>query len=156
MRPLAVHGGGVGADDDEHGHRSEDERRRKRLLITSVTINLGILCTFKYANFFAANVNALLTATHLTAVNVPAIALPIGISFFTFHAISYIVDIYRGQAKPMRSVADYTQYMAFFPQLFAFGPELLTPREADILRSEAERETSQLRTVTDRELVRHL
>ena len=54
-------------------------------------------------------------------IGVPDIALPIGISFFTFHAISYIVDIHRGEARPMRSIADYTQYMAFFPQLIA-GP----------------------------------
>jgi alginate O-acetyltransferase complex protein AlgI len=54
-------------------------------------------------------------------LDVPAIALPIGISFFTFHGISYLVDIERGRARPMRSIADYAQYMAFFPQLIA-GP----------------------------------
>ena len=51
----------------------------------------------------------------------PDIVLPLGISFFTFHGISYVVDVHRGTARPMRSVADYGQYMAFFPQLIA-GP----------------------------------
>ena len=54
-------------------------------------------------------------------IHVPSIALPIGISFFTFHGISYVVDIHRGRAEPMRKPTDYVQYMAFFPQLIA-GP----------------------------------
>ena len=52
---------------------------------------------------------------------VPSITFPLGISFFTFHGISYVVDVYRGVAQPMRSLANYGQYMAFFPQLIA-GP----------------------------------
>ena len=92
-----------------------------RLLRLAVAANLVALGVFKYTNFFAANVNTLLTAAHLTAVSVPAIALPIGISFFTFHAISYVVDVHRGHAVAQKGPVEAALYLLLFPQLIA-GP----------------------------------
>ncbi|RKQ92888.1 alginate O-acetyltransferase complex protein AlgI [Solirubrobacter pauli] len=92
--------------------------RAKTALLVAIVFNLALLFAWKYTVFVAQQIDAVLGDG---VIPVPEITLPIGISFFTFHAISYIVDIYRGQARPMRSVADYTQYMAFFPQLIA-GP----------------------------------
>src|SRR4029078_228535 len=77
----------------------------------AVVANLALLFFWKYADF----------VTDQVGVRGIGITLPLGISFFTFHGISYVVDVHRGAARPMRSLADYGQYMAFFPQLIA-GP----------------------------------
>jgi alginate O-acetyltransferase complex protein AlgI len=92
-------------------------------IVTSVAIaaNLAVLFAWKYAVFAARQLDSVLGFVGGGHVGIPSIVLPIGISFFTFHGISYIVDVLRGTARPMRRVADYAQYMAFFPQLIA-GP----------------------------------
>jgi alginate O-acetyltransferase complex protein AlgI len=95
---------------------------RLQLLWASIGLDLAVLGFFKYYGFFAANAAAALTALGLTAsLPVLAIVLPIGISFYTFHAISYVVDVYRGKAAAERSFANVALYIAFFPQLVA-GP----------------------------------
>jgi alginate O-acetyltransferase complex protein AlgI len=86
-----------------------------------VTVNLVVLGLFKYANFFADNVNALLTGFGVHPLGVPRILLPIGISFFTFHAISYVVDVYRRDATAQKSPVHAALYLLLFPQLIA-GP----------------------------------
>jgi alginate O-acetyltransferase complex protein AlgI len=83
----------------------------------AVALNLAALFFWKYVVFVAGQLDSLLGG----GVGEPSITLPLGISFFTFHGISYVVDVHRGAARPMRSIADYGQYMAFFPQLIA-GP----------------------------------
>ena len=93
-------------------------KRAKTALWIAIVFNLALLFTWKYTVFAVLQIDGLLGAG---TIPVPDIALPIGISFFTFHAISYIVDVWRGEARPMRRISDYTQYMAFFPQLIA-GP----------------------------------
>jgi len=90
-------------------------------LWVGVILNLGVLFSWKYAVFAITQLDRALGFAGAGEIAVPSIALPIGISFFTFHGISYIVDISRGAARPMRRFADYAQYMAFFPQLIA-GP----------------------------------
>jgi alginate O-acetyltransferase complex protein AlgI len=92
-------------------------RSRKLVLALSIVLNLAMLCVFKYANFFVDNVNGLLG----TAVAIPEIRLPIGISFFTFHAISYSMDVYRGRTKAQKNPVNVALYISFFPQLVA-GP----------------------------------
>lgn len=90
---------------------------RSRLYLTaSVVLSLGLLCYCKYADFFIANFNAV-TGLSLPLLN---IALPIGISFYTFQIISYTVDVYRGMAA-QRNLVDLAAYIAMFPQLIA-GP----------------------------------
>ncbi len=91
---------------------------RSRLYLTaSVVLSLGLLCYCKYADFFIANFN-MVTGLSLPLLN---IALPIGISFYTFQILSYGVDVYRGNAKAQRSLVDLAAYIAMFPQLIA-GP----------------------------------
>jgi len=92
-----------------------------RRLAFAVTVNLVVLGIFKYANFFADNVNALLLTAHVPPVAVPRVLLPIGISFFTFHAISYVIDVSRRDAVAQKSPVHAALYLLLFPQLIA-GP----------------------------------
>lgn len=95
--------------------------RRKLILALGICLNTGILLYFKYANFFVENINELLSVLGFQAVHWSRIALPIGISFFTFHEMSYLIDVYRGVKPPMKSIGNYALYILFFPQLIA-GP----------------------------------
>ena len=97
------------------------ERRAPPLLVFTVAVNLLVLGVFKYANFFADNVNGLLVLLHTRPLVMPRVLLPIGISFFTFHAISYVVDVYRGDATAQKSPVHAALYLLLFPQLIA-GP----------------------------------
>ena len=92
-----------------------------RSLAFAVGANLVVLVTFKYANFLGDNVNALLSSLHVRPLAVPHVLLPIGISFFTFHAISYVVDVYRQDALAQKSPVHAALYLLLFPQLIA-GP----------------------------------
>ena len=94
-----------------------EKRREKLWLVLAVIVNVGVLAVFKYAGFLVSNLNAL---TGLS-VPVPAIALPIGISFFTFQALSYVIDVFRGQVPAQQNYAKVLLYISFFPQLIA-GP----------------------------------
>ena len=86
-------------------------------LALAVVVNLGFLAVFKYAGMLVGTVNALTGA----GIPVPQIALPLGISFYTFQALSYVIDVYRGGAEPQRNYAHVLLYISFFPQLVA-GP----------------------------------
>ena len=101
--------------------RTEVVRKRKWLCAVAIVINLGLLVYFKYANFLVDNVNAILSLFHINGINLAKIVLPIGISFFTFQSITYVLDTYRGQVKPMDKLTDYIVYIMMFPQLIA-GP----------------------------------
>ncbi|MBY0123571.1 MBOAT family protein [Bacillus sp. S/N-304-OC-R1] len=92
-------------------------RKRKLIVTLSIIANLGILSYFKYVDFLIQNVNALL-GTHIHSTELP---LPIGISFYTFQSMSYIIDVYRGSARAQRNWVDFGTYVALFPQLVA-GP----------------------------------
>lgn len=92
------------------------ERHRKLALTLGLIANLSILCTFKYLGFLAAQLVGL-----GVPVGVPNIALPIGISFYTFQSISYLIDVYRQEAKVQRRFWDLLLYISMFPQLIA-GP----------------------------------
>jgi D-alanyl-lipoteichoic acid acyltransferase DltB (MBOAT superfamily) len=128
--------------------RMENERRRRLILIVSITVNLGILFVFKYFDFFAVSLDRFLSLFALHAgVRVLNVILPLGISFYTFHNISYIVDIYRRRVEPATRFVDFALYVAFFPQLIAgpiarpahFLPQIQQPRRItyDMLRSGA-------------------
>lgn len=94
-------------------------KAKKPILVISVIVNIGLLIVFKYAGFFATVLNGLLPKE--LEVPVPNIALPIGISFYTFQALSYVVDVYRGQVEIQKSFFRLLLYVSFFPQLIA-GP----------------------------------
>lgn len=97
-------------------------RRRKAFLVASLTFNLGLLATFKYFGFFADGFASLAARLGLS-VDAPtlAILLPVGISFYTFQTMSYVIDAARGDLKPTRRIVDFIAYVSFFPQLVA-GP----------------------------------
>ena len=94
---------------------------RKRYLFLSTVLNLGLLLYFKYANFFVENFNAALQGMGISEVGWTKVALPIGISFYTFQTITYAVDVYRREHPPLRNPADYLLYILSFPQMIA-GP----------------------------------
>ena len=93
------------------------KKHSKIFLILSISISIGILVYFKYTNFIIQNINLWLT----NKIDFIYVALPIGISFYTFQMISYIVDVYRGQAKVQKNVLKLAMYISLFPQLIA-GP----------------------------------
>jgi len=96
--------------------------RQRRIMQAAVGINLLILCTYKYTNFAAEQLNGLLVGwVHHSVIPETHILLPVAVSFFTFHGISYVVDVYRGKVPACRSPVDLLLYIAFFPQLVA-GP----------------------------------
>ena len=97
--------------------RAKTPRWKKLWLLASVVFNLGVLFWFKYLNFTVENVNALLG----TSITVTAPSLPIGISFFTFQAMSYVIDVYRGTTQVQKNPLYLALYISFFPQLIA-GP----------------------------------
>ena len=105
-------------------YQAKSKGSKKMFLIFSLLSNLGLLAYFKYTNFFIDTINAF--GGNLSALN---IFLPIGISFYTFQTLSYSIDIYRGNLKPVNSILDFAFFVSFFPQLVA-GPIV---RAADFL-----------------------
>jgi alginate O-acetyltransferase complex protein AlgI len=94
---------------------------RRAILTASIAANLSLLGFFKYAGLFATSANALLAPFTSWSVPVLALTLPVGISFYTFQSMSYTIDVYRGDAKPARSLLHFLCYVSLFPQLVA-GP----------------------------------
>lgn len=96
---------------------TDSRRLRKACFIVTVIVNVALLCFFKYYGFFLENLKSLL------GINIPAasISLPIGISFYTFQALSYIIDVYLGRVEIQKNIIDFGTYITMFPQLIA-GP----------------------------------
>lgn len=94
---------------------------KKMICAVSVVLSLGLLLYFKYANFLVENLNAVLGFLHHPPVGWVKVALPIGISFFTFQSLTYAIDVYRGTTVSSRKLTDYVLYIMMFPQLIA-GP----------------------------------
>lgn len=111
---------------------TEGPKSRKRVLALGVGLNLAVLVIFKYANFFVENLNYFKPPED--AIPWQGIILPLGISFFTFQAISYLVDVYRKQVKPQKNPARLGLYISLFPQLIA-GPIVRYKDLADQLAS---------------------
>jgi alginate O-acetyltransferase complex protein AlgI len=101
---------------------SEDPRRRKALVTVSVVLNLTVLGTFKYLGFFARELDAVLATLGVHgALPVLEVALPVGLSFYTFQAMAYTIDVYRRDTEEVRSLPRFLLFISFFPQLVA-GP----------------------------------
>ncbi len=103
--------------------RETEPARRKWAVGVAVALNIGTLAFFKYANFVVGNLNVVLGLFHAGPVHLNPVRLPIGISFFTFHALSYVIDIYRRKWVAAKNPCDVALYIFFFPQLIA-GPIL--------------------------------
>lgn len=108
--------------------------RKKRWLLASIVISVGLLGVFKYADFFIGSLNT------VTGLKIPLLhlALPVGISFYTFQCLSYTIDVYRGSVPAQKNLINFGAYVALFPQLIA-GPIV---RYADIARELEHREHS--------------
>lgn len=111
-------------------HR-ENKKRLKLMLVLSVVIDLGLLSVFKYTDFVITNINAIFGSSF----DLLNIALPIGISFYTFQAMSYTIDVYRDDVRVQKNLIDFGMYITMFPQLIA-GPIV---RYADVQDQLAER-----------------
>ena len=107
------------------------QKRMKLLLVLSVVIDIGLLSVFKYTDFIITNVNAIFGSSF----DLLNIALPIGISFYTFQAMSYTIDVYRNDVRVQKNLIDFGMYITMFPQLIA-GPIV---RYADVQDQLAER-----------------
>jgi D-alanyl-lipoteichoic acid acyltransferase DltB (MBOAT superfamily) len=115
--------------------RIKNKTIKKTLLVASILLSLSFLIYFKYSGFLTTNFNLLFK----TNLSIGKLFLPIGISFYTFQSISYIVDVYNGKINSSRSFLDYTFYMTFFPHLVAgpivrasdFIPQINTPHVID-------------------------
>lgn len=111
-------------------HR-ENKKRLKLMLVLSVVIDIGLLSVFKYTDFIITNVNAIFGSSF----DLLNIALPIGISFYTFQAMSYTIDVYRNDVRVQKNLIDFGMYITMFPQLIA-GPIV---RYADVQDQLADR-----------------
>jgi alginate O-acetyltransferase complex protein AlgI len=122
--------------------RTENPRARRGWLIVSLCANLGTIAFFKYYNFFVTSAAALLEWLGLPAsLHTLNIVIPVGVSFYTFHSMSYTIDVYRGKLKAVSSILDLACFIGFFPQMVAgpivrasaFLPQLQTIRKfADV------------------------
>lgn len=102
--------------------KTEDERKRKAWLVTSIVVNLGLLGTFKYWRFAVESIHdASVMMGHEVSLPILRLALPVGISFYTFETMSYTIDVYRRQLKPAKSLLEFVLFISFFPKLVA-GP----------------------------------
>lgn len=108
--------------------RAPNASSRKRWLVLTVVMNLGVLGLFKYWNFGIDSATVLLQNLGLPGLEATLeVALPVGISFFTFESMSYVIDVYRGELEPHRSYPEYLTFVAFFPHLVA-GP-IVRPKD---------------------------
>jgi len=122
------------------------QRLYRRLLLTlSVSINLGLLFYFKYSGFFIENVDLVLTHLfHTHSLGWTKLILPLGISFYTFETITYVVDVYRGVHKPLDNFWNYQLYIILFPKLIA-GPIIRYHELADQITDRSQNETTENR-----------
>lgn len=115
------------------GKNEQNKTKQKIFLIISIVFNLSLLFVFKYLNFTIENLNRI-PAVHLPQTD---IALPIGISFFTFQAMSYVIDVYRGKGKAQKNIVNIALYISLFPQLIA-GPIVRYETIADQINNRKE------------------
>ena len=128
----------------------EERKRRGRMkLIISVSFltNLGILIYFKYSNFLIEALNPFLRLLHIGEIPAFDILLPVGISFYTFQALGYTIDVYRGDIKAEKNILKYALFVSFFPQLVA-GPIERSGNLLNQIREESERKLWDYERVT--------
>ena len=129
--------------EKSHASTKESKKKyqlkRKRVLIFTLVLNFGILLFLKYFHFFAENINHLLETLSLGS-QIPTLhlILPLGISFYTFQTMSYVIDVYWGKVEPERNLAKVALFVSFFPQILQgpigrfkdLAPQLYAPKKA--------------------------
>ena len=104
--------------DERKAVRASIQRQRRAIVLLGVAIHIGLLLTLKYSHFFLSNGNALLRILHMPPVlPVPSFVLPIGISFYTLQAVSYLLDVSRGKISADRNLFRLALFLGFFPQM---------------------------------------
>ena len=103
--------------DERKAYRAERKKRRFRVLILGITINIGILAVIKYTAFVLTNVNSILSIFNAGQLSIPSLILPMGISFFVFQSVAYLIDVYRGKTVAEQNIAKFALFVSFFPQL---------------------------------------
>ena len=121
-----------------------NDLKRKLALTLSVCVNLGLLFYFKYSNFFIENVNEVLGVFGFKGIRWTELVLPIGISFYTFETLTYVVDVYRRVHKPLKNFWDYQLYIILFPKLIA-GPIIRYHEIADQISDRSKNENADYR-----------
>lgn len=125
-------------------HEAYNQRNKKFWLWLSISINLGILGIFKYYDFFAESFAEALSSLGLNAnIHTLNLILPVGISFYTFHGLSYVIDLYKDKIRPERDFVNYSLFVSFFPLLVAgpierathLLPQIQKPRAFDYARA---------------------
>jgi alginate O-acetyltransferase complex protein AlgI len=124
-------------------HKAE-KKRANRLLTLGIVFNLGLLLYFKYANFFVENVNEFMHGLGFLGLEWTKVALPLGISFFTFQKLSYLIDVRREARPPLSNLQDYLLYVVLFPQLVA-GPIVRFKQIADQIKDRSHQENIDFR-----------
>ncbi|MBP5597432.1 MAG: MBOAT family protein [Pseudobutyrivibrio sp.] len=121
-----------------HNTKGNSLLKKRIVMIACIFINLGILFLFKYGNFIIGTINSVLSPLHIAEINYRfTFLLPVGISFYTFQALGYIIDVYRGDVEVEKNLIRYALFVSFFPQLVA-GP---IERSKNLL--------SQMKTITE-------
>lgn len=121
----------------------EDRKKKKLLLILALCINIGLLFYFKYCGFFIENINEMISWFGGSPMPWMEVVMPIGISFYTFESMTYVIDVYRGVHEPQKKFSSYLLYIIFFPKLIA-GPIVRYHQLADQLETREENNEERL------------
>jgi D-alanyl-lipoteichoic acid acyltransferase DltB (MBOAT superfamily) len=103
--------------EEKKAYRTRVNRRKQRWMILGLLLNLGILAVTKYTNFMISNINGILHMTGSGSISHVELIVPLGISFYTFQAVSYLLDVYWGRCKVQRNLPRFVLFISFFPQL---------------------------------------
>ena len=121
--------------EERKAYKAREKKKRFNILVAGLVLNFGILAVIKYTAFAVNNLNSLITLFGGSKLTVPSLLLPMGISFYIFQSMSYLIDVYRGKAKCERNPFKFALFVSFFPQLVqgpisrfsALGEQLTTP-----------------------------
>ena len=122
-------------------YRAKEKKKRFQILIIGLVLGFGILAVLKYTAFAIEGVNALLSAFSVKSIRVPSLLLPLGISFYTFQSMGYLIDVYRKKTRAEFNPAKYALFVSFFPQIVQgpisrfdnLAPQLLAAHRFDSL-----------------------
>ena len=118
-------------------YRAKQRKRRFPVLVAGLVFNFGILAVIKYTGFAISNFNSIIVSFGKEPLTIPSLLLPMGISFYIFQSMGYLIDVYRGKAEPEKNVARFALFVSFFPQLVQgpisrfsdLAPQLFTPHK---------------------------